>query len=142
VKSLSEYSLYALTTFGFSLLQGPHQLAQKSIRTILPFNSESFNISPFGFSYESSGALSPMFNPVFCAIPVQLINIAIVLVSIILFICSIVCRESRSSRGGLPGVCSDCLIACALDRSVSNEDKLELYSLFKQANVGDCNIRT
>ena len=32
--------------------------------------------------------------------------------------------------------------ARALVRSVSNDDKLELYSLFKQANVGDVNTCT
>ena len=30
--------------------------------------------------------------------------------------------------------------AKALPSSVSNEDKLELYSLYKQATVGDCDV--
>src|SRR6476646_2114939 len=41
VKFLSLYLLYAATTFGFSFLQGPHQLAQKSINTYLPLNCDS-----------------------------------------------------------------------------------------------------
>src|SRR3954469_10137464 len=38
VKFLFLYLLYAATTFGFSPRHGPHQLAQKSTKTYLPFN--------------------------------------------------------------------------------------------------------
>jgi hypothetical protein len=38
---MSLYSLYALTTVGFSALQGMHQDAQKSTRTYLPLKSDN-----------------------------------------------------------------------------------------------------
>jgi hypothetical protein len=39
------------------LRQGPHQEAQKSIKTILPFSFESLIVLPFGATNEISGAL-------------------------------------------------------------------------------------
>src|SRR5690348_13844180 len=52
-------SLYAFTTFGFSLLQGPHQLAQKSTSTYLPCNEDSANVFPLGVCCKISGAFLP-----------------------------------------------------------------------------------
>src|SRR6476646_9058819 len=46
-ESLSWSLLYAATTFGFSFLQGPHQLAQKSINTYLPLKSLMLTGFPF-----------------------------------------------------------------------------------------------
>ena len=55
------YLLYVLTRFGFSLLQGPHQDAQKSIMTYFPRREDNFKISSLGLLYAYSGALSPIF---------------------------------------------------------------------------------
>src|SRR5471030_670928 len=41
VKFLFLYWLYAFTTFGFSIRQGLHQLAQKSTNTYFPLKEES-----------------------------------------------------------------------------------------------------
>ena len=48
---------------GFSLLHGPHQEAQKSIKTTLPLNDESLMFLSLIFLKSSSGAMFPMFNP-------------------------------------------------------------------------------
>ena len=49
---------------GFSLLQGPHQDAQKSIKTIFPFREDNFIFFSFGSLNSSSGAIFPISNPV------------------------------------------------------------------------------
>ena len=41
VNPLSLYLLYNATTFGFSLRQGAHQEAQKSIKTTFPLKSDN-----------------------------------------------------------------------------------------------------
>ena len=58
----SLYSLYNLTTLGFSARQGLHQDAQKSSKTVFPFKSDNFIISPLGFGKAMSGASCPGFN--------------------------------------------------------------------------------
>jgi len=44
------------------LLHGPHQLAQKSISTTLPFNEERVTIFPFMSAKDISGAGSFIFG--------------------------------------------------------------------------------
>src|SRR5439155_349318 len=56
VKFLFLYFLYAATTLGFSSLHGPHQLAQKSTNTYLPFNELNENILPSVSGIVISGA--------------------------------------------------------------------------------------
>src|ERR1051326_4538358 len=56
VNFLSLYFLYACTTFGFSFLQGRHQLAQKSTNTNFPLNELRVIVLPFASGKESSGA--------------------------------------------------------------------------------------
>src|SRR5689334_15156361 len=56
VKFLSLYVLYAFTTFGFSMRQGWHQLAQKSTNTYLPLNEERLTGLPLVSGREKSGA--------------------------------------------------------------------------------------
>src|SRR5690606_8615116 len=51
---------------GFSLLHGMHHDAQKSNNTTLPFNDDKVISFPSGLLNFKSGAISPMFNPVFC----------------------------------------------------------------------------
>lgn len=55
--------MYVFTTLGFSFLHGPHQLAQKSINTILPFNPDKVMVESFASLPVISGALFPKFNP-------------------------------------------------------------------------------
>ena len=71
---LFEYFLYALTTFGFSLLHGPHQEAQKSIKTILPFKDDSLMLSPFGSLNSSSGAVLPILSPTISCAEIKLMQ--------------------------------------------------------------------
>src|SRR4051812_35090618 len=59
VKFLSLNLLKALTTFGFSLRQGPHQLAQKSTSTYFPRSELSDICFPVGSGIEISGAMEP-----------------------------------------------------------------------------------
>src|SRR5476651_2709937 len=59
VKFLPLYLLYALTTFGFSCLQGPHQDAQKSTKTYLPLNDDRLIILPLVSASANSGAIAP-----------------------------------------------------------------------------------
>src|SRR5678810_598206 len=54
--------LNACTTFGFSLLHGPHQLAQKSTSTYLPRNELSVTVLPSVSGKEISGAGFPTLN--------------------------------------------------------------------------------
>src|SRR5690606_40085782 len=58
-KPFSCNSLYIATTLGFSIRQGPHQDAQKSI--IVTFPKDSFNeiVLPSGDGAEKSGAFFP-----------------------------------------------------------------------------------
>src|SRR5688572_20188895 len=50
---------YAATTLGFSMRQGPHQLAQKSMSTYLPRNEESATGLPVVSACANSIALLP-----------------------------------------------------------------------------------
>src|SRR5688572_6523292 len=61
-KPLSLYLLYIFTTFGFSRRQGPHQEAQKSISTYLPFKEESDFEPPSGVGKVKSGAMPPILT--------------------------------------------------------------------------------
>src|SRR5690554_2486594 len=54
------YLLYSLTTLGFSTRQGPHQDAQKSIKTYFPRKDDNFISSPSGLTFVISGAI---FSP-------------------------------------------------------------------------------
>src|SRR5215467_2448548 len=59
VKFFDLKSLYAFTTFGFSMRHGPHQLAQKSINRYLP-RKELMEISfPFTSCIIRSGTVLP-----------------------------------------------------------------------------------
>ena len=49
--------------FGFSRRHGPHQLAQKSIKTNFPLSEDNLIKTPFGFLKTSSGAVFPKFRP-------------------------------------------------------------------------------
>src|SRR5690606_23748349 len=60
VKFLSLNAWYAATTFGFSCLQGPHQLAQKSTNTYLPRSDDSAIGVPAVSGWLKSGATAPM----------------------------------------------------------------------------------
>src|SRR5450432_3023307 len=60
VKFFPLNSLYAFTTFGFSIRQGPHQLAQKSMSTYLPLKEEIEMSFPFGSAITSSGTVLPI----------------------------------------------------------------------------------
>src|SRR5688572_26342597 len=51
--------LKLLTTLGFSVRHGPHQLAQKSTNTYLPLNELSETGLPLGSGNEKSGASLP-----------------------------------------------------------------------------------
>src|SRR5580704_11529869 len=53
-------SLNAFTTFGFSILQGPHQLAQKSISTNFPLKELMETSFPFTSCITSSGTVLPI----------------------------------------------------------------------------------
>ena len=57
VKFLFLNLLYANTTLGFSWRQGPHQLAQKSIKTYLPRKEERVNGFPATSFIVKSGAM-------------------------------------------------------------------------------------
>src|SRR3954467_15305009 len=70
VKFLSLYLLYAATTFGFSMRQGLHQLAQKSISTYLPLNWESETFFPEVSACENSSDCVPTAPTRSCAITV------------------------------------------------------------------------
>ena len=50
--------------FGFSLLQGKHQEAQKSINTIFPLRDDNLMLYPLGSLKSNSGALFPILIPV------------------------------------------------------------------------------
>ena len=50
--------------FGFSRRHGPHQLAQKSIKTNFPLSEDNLIKTPFGFLKTSSGAVFPKFRPI------------------------------------------------------------------------------
>src|SRR5689334_12689811 len=56
VKFLSLNWLYAFTTFGFSCLHGPHQLAQKSTNTYFPLKEERDTGVPVVSGSVKSGA--------------------------------------------------------------------------------------
>src|SRR5688572_25483215 len=60
VKFLCLTWLNAATTLGFSCLQGPHQLAQKSTSTYLPFKELSLISLPFTSGNAKSGAAFPI----------------------------------------------------------------------------------
>src|SRR4249919_1626970 len=60
--------LNACTTLGFSLLHGPHQLAQKSTSTYLPRNELSLTVLPSVSGKEISGAVFPT-HTVFGIVP-------------------------------------------------------------------------
>src|SRR5437762_159284 len=57
------YLEYAATTLGFSIRQGMHQEAQKSMRTMLPRREESARSLPSGVLNFNSGAMLPTFKP-------------------------------------------------------------------------------
>lgn len=57
------YLWNAFTTFGFSILQGPHQDAQKSIKTIFPLKEESGSALPSAVFNLISGARFPISVP-------------------------------------------------------------------------------
>src|SRR5690606_40588048 len=59
VKFLSLYFSKTFTRKGFSLRQGPHQLAQKSTNTYLPLNCARDTIFPAVSVCEKSNAVSP-----------------------------------------------------------------------------------
>src|SRR6478672_4370104 len=60
VKLLFLNLLYAATTFGFSILQGLHQLAQKSTSTYFPRKEEIFTIFPEVSACENSLIIEPI----------------------------------------------------------------------------------
>src|SRR5690606_470480 len=57
---LSLYLWYILTTLGFSMRQGLHHAAQKSINTYFPRKEDSATVSPSGVGKAMSGAISPI----------------------------------------------------------------------------------
>src|ERR1700730_6584030 len=59
VKFLFLNLLNAITTFGFSILQGLHQLAQKSTSKYFPLNEDIFLTCPFVSGKARSGAIFP-----------------------------------------------------------------------------------
>src|SRR5665213_2079238 len=58
-KFLPLNSLYASTTLGFSMRQGPHQLAQKSMSRYLPLKELTETGLPFTSGRLSSGTVLP-----------------------------------------------------------------------------------
>src|ERR1700747_2277664 len=53
------------TTLGFSLRQGPHQLAQKSTKTTFPLKEEILSGFPSGVVKVKSGKILPSANLLF-----------------------------------------------------------------------------
>src|SRR6476646_7199511 len=68
LKPLSLNWLYVFTIFGFSRLQGPHQLAQKSTKTYLPRNADKLSLSPAGVNCWMSGAIMPTATDLYTSI--------------------------------------------------------------------------
>src|SRR6266702_4718394 len=70
--TVNPFSLYfakAFTTLGFSMRQGPHQLAQKSTSTYLPLNEESVTARPevsFCVKSIASDPMAPTFASSSC----------------------------------------------------------------------------
>src|SRR5690349_18089692 len=67
VKFFALNSLNAITTLGFSCLQGIHQLAQKSTNKYFPRKDDIFLICPFASGKARSGAILPTHKLAFAS---------------------------------------------------------------------------
>src|SRR5436309_13226053 len=64
-KPCSPYFFCKSTSHGISILQGPHQVAQKFTTTALPRREESDTVLPSGTLFkENSGAMEPIAGSV------------------------------------------------------------------------------